>query len=167
MTRILKIILLSILIIVAIPVATFIYSPAALWQTLAGDPDLGPVNFARLVKIPEPNQYLICPPSVCPLEKSDQDAKNYPVDVKTLKQRFIAAIDADKVEILDNSEHTLRFIVRSSLLKIPCTVNLAFFPTDKGSTFAIYARSQIGYSDFGRNEKQVKKWLAKLDSLIF
>lgn len=167
MVRFLKILLLAILIVVAIPVALFIYSPPVLWQTIAGDPDLGPVSFPRLVKAPEPNQYLICPSAVCVLEASDQEAKNYPVDAVTLKLRFIVAIGTDNIEIVEKGDHILRFIVRSDFLKLPTTVNLAFFPTDNGSTFALYARSQIGHSDFGLNEKRVKKWLVELDKLSF
>lgn len=160
-----KILLLAVFVLIAAPIVLFLNSPAAFWERLVGNPDLGHVNFARLTKTPEPNQYLICPQSVCTLVESDEKAKNYPVDAVTLKLRFIAAVGAENIEIVENSDNILRFIVRTPFFQFPDTVSVAFFPTDNGSTFAIYSRSQIGYSDFGTNEKRVKYWISKLEGL--
>ena len=166
MTTTKKIILFLLIVIIALPVAVFFSNPAAFWERIAGSPDLGAVNFARLTKAPTPNQYLICPPSVCTLETSDEKAKNYPLDAVTLKLKFIAAVGAENVEIVENADNVLRFIVRTPFFKFPDTVSLAFFPTDNGSTFAIYSRSQIGYFDLDTNKNRVQKWLKKLASLI-
>lgn len=166
MTRTKKIIIATVLVVAAIPISIFFYSPGAFWERLAGPPDMGAVNFARLTKSPKPNQHLICPPSVCTLESSDQKAKNYPVDAVTLKQRFIATIGTENIEIVENSDNVLRFIVRTPFFEFPDTVSVAFFPTDNGSTFALYSRSQLGYFDLDTNRLRAQKWLAELDKLI-
>ncbi|MEP3526055.1 MAG: DUF1499 domain-containing protein [Hyphomicrobiales bacterium] len=166
MSRIKKILWAALGVTVVVPIAIFFHSPESFWQRLAGSPDLGPTNFARLTKSPKPNQHLICPPSVCTLEPSDQKAKNYQVDAVTLKLRFIATIGTDNIEIVENSDNVLRFIVRTPFFKFPDTVSVAFFPTDNGSTFALYSRSQLGYFDLDTNRLRAQKWLAELDKLI-
>lgn len=166
MTRTKKIILATVLVVVAVLIAIFFNSPASFWERLAGPPDMGPTNFARLTKSPKPNQYLICPPSVCTLETTDDKAKNYPVDAVTLKQQFIATVGTEHIEIVENSDNVLRFIVRTPFFEFPDTVSIAFFPTDNGSTFALYSRSQLGYFDLDTNRVRAQKWLEKLDKLI-
>jgi len=163
MKRIKKVILILISAPVALVVAAFFYSPDTFWARIAGNPDLGAVDFADLVKNRKPNQYLICPPGVCKLATPDAPSEIYPLDPVTLKLRFIAAVGAENIEIVENSDNRLRFIIKTPFWRFPDTVSVAFFPNEKGSTLAIYSRSQIGYSDFGTNRKRVEKWLSALD----
>lgn len=148
---------------VAALAALFLYSPNDFWTHLAGNPDLGPVTFATLKKGPKPNQYLLCPADVCRLETPDDEPRTYPLDATALKQRFLAALSGDNIEIVEDRPLGLRFIVRTPLMRFPDTVNVEFLERTGGATIALYSRSKLGRSDLGINAKRAKGWIAVLE----
>ncbi len=48
------------------------------WQALFGPPDLGPVDFTRLVRRSTPNDALACPAGLCPAAKADIETPVFP-----------------------------------------------------------------------------------------
>lgn len=142
----------------------FLISPNTFWSRIAGNPDLGPVNFETLTKHRKPNQYLLCPGDICKIETPDDKPALYPMDAKSLKEKFISVLQGSKVETVAEDERTFRFITRSPILRFPDTVSVEFFDVEGGSTLAIYARAQLGYADFGANKTRVKGWIEKLDA---
>lgn len=164
MKQLRKIFIITISALILTTAVTFLASPAKFWMRMVGNPDLGPVDFTTLAKSPDPNQYLLCPINICKLETPDDEPKTYPFNAQILKQKFLDVISDKNTEMIKQDEHTVRFIARSSILQFPDTVSVEFFDIEKGSTMAIYSRSQIGYSDFGTNESRVRRWLEKLDN---
>lgn len=162
MRRIMSIILATILLVICAGIALFLYSPEDFWRRLAGDADLGPVEFETLRKSPKPNQYLVCPDKLCAYQEPDEVSKIYPYPATILKERLMAVIGTD-IEIVENSDHAIRFIVRTPTMRFPDTVSIRVFDVVGGSALAIYSRSKLGYMDFRANETRVKRWLAALE----
>ena len=77
-----------------------------------------------------------------------------------LKSTFIQALGTEGRSTVDDAGDELRFIMRSPTLRFPDTISVEFFDVKGGATLAIYARAQIGYKDFGANEKRVRRWLS-------
>ncbi|MEM8794372.1 MAG: DUF1499 domain-containing protein [Pseudomonadota bacterium] len=139
--------------------------PDKVWETIAGDPDLGPVVFQTLEKTEKPNQFLVCPPDYCQRASIDMEAPVFPVPAKDLKAAVDkAAMEKKNVTRVFEGPLELRYLFRSPAFRFPDTVSIEFIDVNGGSTLAIYARAQLGYADFGVNEKRVKKWLEKIQA---
>lgn len=164
MRRIMNLILFAIILLICAGVALFLYAPENFWSRIAGSPDLGPVEFATLKKSPKPNQYLVCPENICAYQEPDEVSKIYPYSATILKDRLMQVIGSD-IEIVEDSDQTVRFIIRTPIMRFPDTVSIQVFDVDGGAAVAIYSRSQLGYMDFRANETRVKRWLAALERL--
>ena len=142
-------------------------APAQLWRLLAGDPDLGPVDFATLRKTDKPNQYLVCPQTFCQNAEIDRLSNVYAVDARSLKAALDAiAMGRRGVEKVAEDATSIRYVTRSAAFKFPDTVSVRFYDLEGGSSLAIYARAQLGYADFGANQNRVERWLKALEQKI-
>jgi uncharacterized protein (DUF1499 family) len=137
------------------------------WQGFFGSPDLGPVDFAALVRRATPNDALACPPGLCPQAKPDIDVPIYPVPATRLRAIIAEAAACEPNTVLIHSTQTQdRFLVRTRFMRFPDTVVAHVFARGEGrSTVALYSRSQIGRSDFGVNLRRLKRWLERISGL--
>lgn len=132
--------------------------------------DIGPTDFATLIRRASPNDALVCPPERCPHAKPDAVAPVYAMPPAQLLARLRrVALAEPGVEELprgaDSGGGALRLVQRSRLFRYPDTIDIEVFPAGAGgSTLAIYSRSLVGYGDMGVNRARVTRWLAQIDT---
>lgn len=135
-----------------------------LWSALFGPPDLGPVDFTRLVRRASPNDALACPVGLCGDARVDIVTPVYDLPHHILAARVRALVEAEPAAMRvaeAGGGRGDRFVVRTSLLRYPDTVDVLVLPAEGGrSTLALYSRSQIGRSDLGANLARIRRWLA-------
>ncbi len=134
-----------------------------LWGALFGSPDLGPVDFTRLVRRSTPNDALACPKGLCGTTKVDLETPVYALphnELSALMRSFVEA-EPGAVRVAEAAGgRGDRYVVRTSLMRYPDTVDVLVLPAEGGrSTVAIYSRSQIGRSDLGANLARIRRWL--------
>lgn len=129
-----------------------------------GDPDLGYIDFPSVTKTRRPNQFLLCPKDICKNETPDAEPPVFKMTKERLKTNFITALGTEGRSTVDDAGDSLRFIMRSPILRFPDTINVEFFDVQDGATLAVYARAQIGYRDFRVNEKRVRRWISTLET---
>jgi hypothetical protein len=139
---------------------------AALYETVFGPPDLGPVEFETFRRGTRPNTALACPPGFCANAAGDFDPGVFPVPDEELRRRFTAfALAEPRVAPVYRSDGPGRpvqdrYIQRSERMSFPDTIDVRFIAlSDTTSTLAIYSRSQIGYRDFGVNLARIRRWI--------
>lgn len=150
--------------ILGIAVLLFFRSPETFWELVIGDPDLGHVDFPTLKKNRRPNQFLLCPKEVCKNETPDAEPPVFKMTKERLKTSFTQALGTESRSTVDDAGDGLRFIMRSPIFRFPDTISVEFFDIQGGATLAIYSRAQIGYRDFGANEKRVRRWISTLET---
>jgi hypothetical protein len=142
------------------------YGIAGLWQTIAGPPDLGPVDFASISRSTSGNDALFCPPGLCAASRPDGVSPVFAATVQRLRDaiRVIEVNDPDLFFLArDDSVPQDRYLARTPLLRYPDTINVRFHDLGQGrASLSVYSRSQIGRSDFGVNRARVEAWLAEL-----
>jgi uncharacterized protein (DUF1499 family) len=135
------------------------------YEKVFGPPDLGPIAFGRLMRRWLPNDALACPPGECGSADVDVRPSSYPGtadDLRRRVQRFFLERGGSLVASDDAALHD-RFVVRTTLMRFPDTVDVEIFPVDaEHATLAVYSRSQLGYYDFGTNLRRIR---ALLDAL--
>lgn len=133
------------------------------WAALFGPPDLGPVDFTRLVRRTSPNDALACPAGLCGEARVDIVTPVYALPHHELAERLRALVLADP-----NARRMAeagggrgdRYVVRTPLMRYPDTVDVLVLPAEGGrSTVALYSRSQIGHGDLGANLARIRRWL--------
>lgn len=138
------------------------------WRMIGGPADLGAIEFETLSRSTRPNSFLLCPPDFCKSSRPDQISPVFSVPADRLLELFrqIAMAD-DNVVRYDHTPDQDRFVQRSPRLHFPDTISARFIAVDEiTSTLAVYSRSQIGYSDWGVNEKRVYRWLEALTARV-
>jgi uncharacterized protein (DUF1499 family) len=132
-------------------------------------PPVETIDFAKLRKIPKPNQYLVCPQDHC-LETPDLTSRVYPVNATKLVAicHKIIMAESDVVEqARDDTALKVDYVQRTHRMRYPDLITVQFLEHPKGqSTIAIYSRSVYGYSDRGVNKARITDWLAKLDKAL-
>ncbi|MHB2166798.1 DUF1499 domain-containing protein [Alsobacter sp. R-9] len=133
------------------------------WSALFGNPDLGPVDFTRIVRRSTPNDALACPPGLCGTAAVDIMMPAYDLPFHALRERLLALVAAEPgaVRVAEaGGGRGDRFVVRTPLMRYPDTVDIMVLPAEGGrSTAAIYSRSQLGRSDLGANIARIRRWL--------
>jgi uncharacterized protein (DUF1499 family) len=133
------------------------------WSAAFGPPDLGPIDFTRLVRRSTPNDALVCPPGLCGSAMPDVLSSIYALSPHDLRSRFaaIALEEPGAVQVGEaGSGRGDRFVVRTPLMRYPDTVDVMVLPIEGGrSTVALYSRSQLGRSDLGTNLQRLRRWL--------
>lgn len=62
---------------------------------------------------------------------------------------------------------TASFVARTKLMRFKDDIDVEIIPlSDNRSSFIIYSRSRIGYSDMGANRKRVDQWLKVLSEHV-
>ncbi len=140
---------------------------AALYETVFGSPDLGPVEFETLRRAATPNTALACPPGFCANAAADVDPGVFQGPEEELRRRFtqFALAQPRVIPVFRHASPGLptqdRYVQRSALMSFPDTIDVRFIPlTETTSTLAVYSRSQIGRSDLGVNLARIRLWTA-------
>jgi uncharacterized protein (DUF1499 family) len=127
--------------------------------------DVPVVDFATLQRNPTPNQYLLCPASLCTTQ-TDGAAPVFDMTAEKLQAAWDQMIaEQPRVQVLrrDITNIQVDYVQRSRILRFPDLVTVRFLPVDDAhATLAIYSRSVYGKGDFGVNRDRVEHWLAKL-----
>ena len=148
-------------------IAFFAMDREGFWQRVAGNPDLGEIDFATLGPAPKPNEGLICPPEHCKNRLPDQASKEYTIPAEQLKNELVSALaQLPLTHRVDDETSPLkaRYVTFSPLMRYPDTMNIEFIAlSDSRSTIAIHGRAQIGQSDLGANLRRIQFWLKNID----
>ena len=163
MMRVLRYILLAI-VGIAVAVAALILEGSTL-ESVFKVGDVPVVDFATLQRDSIPNQYLLCPATLCTTQ-TDGAAPVFDMPVEKLQAAWDAMIaEQPRVQVFrrDITNMQVDYVQRSRLLRFPDLVTVRFLPMDDAhATLAIYSRSVYGKGDFGVNRDRIEHWLAKL-----
>jgi uncharacterized protein (DUF1499 family) len=154
---------------IAIAVLALILEGETLETAIFSIDEVPMIDFATLERGPTPNQYLLCPTSVCSTQ-TDGAAPVYDVPVTKLQAAWDEMIaEEPRVQVLrrDITNQQIDYVQRTRLLRFPDLVTVRFVPVDDThATLVIYSRSVYGEGDFGVNRARVEEWLAKLKARI-
>jgi uncharacterized protein (DUF1499 family) len=138
------------------------------WAMAFGSPDLGAVDFHRLIRRTTPNDALVCAPGLCGQAKPDLTAPVFPMTAHDLRQRIraVALAEPGGIQVAEAASGMGdRYVVRTPLMRYPDTVDVLVLPQPDGkSTVMMYSRSQIGRSDLGANLARLRRWLAAIEA---
>lgn len=138
------------------------------WERMAGPFPDRTVDFTDLQRDERPNSFLMCPPGVC--SGADAESPVFAVGVEPLQQTFLAIIRTSprlRETAADKEARQYDFVQYSRFMGFPDSVTIRFFDMGKGrSSFAIFSRAHIGYSDFGVNRARVEGWIAMLEEKL-
>ncbi|MBI1386789.1 MAG: DUF1499 domain-containing protein [Rhizobiales bacterium] len=150
-------------------VAWFLVGPERLWS-MFGSADLGPVEFATLVRRANPNDALACSPRFCKAN-SDFLPPTFATDAQGLRAAMARVIASEpNIRNVGSGDvaMTERYVQRTPLLRFPDTIVVRYFQLEpgEGNTLAIYSRSQLGYSDMGIKKARIARWIDRLKTLV-
>ncbi|MCP1199844.1 DUF1499 domain-containing protein [Notoacmeibacter sp. MSK16QG-6] len=155
-----KIALIIIASLVAFVLAAFLflvlYGRTTGWETKSRKADQDIYDFAAGRRSATDNDALACSEGLC-----DETDIVLPVPSAGPEKAFAAlerniAADSDKVERVDDKSDPFyrRYVVRTQLMRFPDTVDIRWSPEG----WRAMSRSLIGRSDFGGNEKRLRRW---------
>ena len=140
----------------------------ALWSALAGPADEAAFSFDSPVRRTNPNDALACPADRCRAATVDLVTPVYDVPPERLRAIVVEVATAEPgTALIDTpAEAHDRYLLRSRLLRFPDLVDVRILPQGEGrSTLALYARSRIGYWDFGVNRARLARWLKRIGAI--
>ncbi len=124
--------------------------------------DFEAVAFADLELTENPNQFLVCSPSICNADPH-ADSPVFDVSVDELRERWhevIASQPRMEVLVADQERDHFEYVQRSARFRFPDIIVVRFISVSPSqSTLAIYSRSVYGKSDFGLNRERIEAWL--------
>ena len=124
--------------------------------------DFEAVAFADLKLTENPNQFLVCSPSICNADPH-ADSPVFDVSVDELRERWhevIASQPRMEVLVADQERYQFEYVQRSARFRFPDIIVVRFISVSPSqSTLAIYSRSVYGKSDFGVNRERIEAWL--------
>lgn len=137
----------------------------AVWPTLFGPPERAAVSFKDWDRAPGDNEYILCPPDLCPGETNGPSPEfAVPVDdLRAAWERMVAR--KPHTDRLSWDEDTMQgdWEVRTPVLRFPDTVTARFLSLGEGrSTLAVFSRSHYGKSDLGTNGRRISQWMDDL-----
>ena len=153
----------------------FVVGPGAVWQQVAGNPDLGAQRLESLARTGKPNDALLGPTAALAIAP-DAATPVFDIPPVELFDTLITRIDeAGTVMWVESDEAQLyaRGITRSPLMAFPDTNHIWVLPVTgenagpatEQSTLVLYAAAQLGQSDMGKNRERMDAWLALLDDV--
>jgi uncharacterized protein (DUF1499 family) len=153
---------------IAIAVAALIWEGTTL-ESMLPVGDVPVIDFATVQRGPDPNQYLLCPKTMCTTE-TDGEAPVFDVAVEQLQVAWDEMLaEQPRLEVLrrDVTNTQIDYVQRTRLLRFPDLVTVRFVPIDDAhATLAIYSRSVWGKGDMGVNRKRVEEWLARVQAKL-
>ncbi|EDQ31467.1 hypothetical protein HPDFL43_13697 [Hoeflea phototrophica DFL-43] len=157
----LKTILLSILMLIAIASVLFFYviGPEKSWEKMAGPPDRGPYDFTTAPRSSTANDALACTEGL--YENPDfliapfDDAPE--IVIERLSQRLLASDElARRVDDRSNPAKA-RFVTHSPIMRFPDMIHIEARPLPNGRTGVMaYAKAQLGTNDLGKNRERLE-----------
>ena len=119
------------------------------------------INFKSLKRPPKPNTCLVAPENHCLAAEPDFEPPEFDLSPRGLFSKFNETVAATRNfgrVAADAEQLRLKFVVTTGLMRFKDDVDIEIVPLADGrSTFAIYSRSRVGYSDLGANRKRVEK----------
>src|SRR5688572_1895006 len=127
------------------------------------------IDFATLQRDSVPNQYLLCPKTMCTTQ-TDGEAPVFDVPIEQLQVAWDEMLaEQPRLQVLRREVTNVQidYVQRTRLLRFPDLVTVRFVPIDDThSTLAIYSRSVWGKGDMGVNRTRVEEWLARLKARV-
>lgn len=124
------------------------------------------INFKSLKRPPKPNTCLVAPENHCLAAEPDFAPPSLDLSPRGLFSKFSEVIGAERSfgkVAADAEQLRLKFVATTGLMRFKDDVDIEIIPLDGGgSTFAIYSRSRVGYSDLGANRKRVTKLIGQV-----
>ena len=143
-------------------VVFFLYGREKSWERLAGSPDSGQVDLLTVRRSLSSNDAMAGTEGL----RADVDIvlPAYDENARVLLDRLATTIEtvdplARRVDDGSDPRH-LRYVTYSPLMRFPDLVTAQVVALDDGKTgLLIYARAQLGRTDFGANLGRVKSYL--------
>jgi len=133
----------------------------AVWATLLGPGERGPVAFETLEPPGRPNRYLVCPRDLC--RRAAAESPIFAASVAEQRRAWDRLLDREGARRLRDEGGQIEVEVRTPWLRFPDLVTIRPIPSEADrSTVAVYSRSLYGHSDFGVNAARVRAWLRAL-----
>jgi hypothetical protein len=133
------------------------------WLALLGPPDLGPVEFAVLRRVPSGGDALACAADVCPLAQADAVPPVYAVAGARLREIVRSVAEREPRTALvftDRWGEQDRYVARTAWLRCPDTVVVEIVGRGEGrSSLALYIRSQAGCPVPATSRSRLTRWL--------
>ena len=119
------------------------------------------INFKSLKRPPKPNTCLVAPENHCLAAEPDFAPPEVDLSPRGLFSKFSKTVAATRGfgKVSSDAEKLrLKFVATTGLMRFKDDVDIEIIALEDGrSTFAIYSRSRVGYSDLGANRKRVTK----------
>jgi uncharacterized protein (DUF1499 family) len=124
------------------------------------------IQFKSLKRPPKPNTCLAAPENFCLASEADFAPPEFDLSTADLFTKINDLISGERSfgQLTADAEAIrLKFVATTGLMRFKDDVDIEIIPIGEGkSTFAIYSRSRVGYSDLGANRKRVTKLIAEL-----
>lgn len=134
------------------------------WIALFGPPDLGPVDFASLRRVPSRSDALACAADICPLAQADAVPPDLAVPGARLREIVRAWAERQPRTALvftDRWGEQDRYVARTAVLRCPDTITVEIVGRGEGrSSLALYIRSQAGCPVLATSGGRLTRWLA-------
>lgn len=163
--------LLVVLAAVAAVVALLLLTPLGErpLTALFGVGERGAIDFEHLELTDRPNQFLICPPDLCAVQRH-ADSPLFAVPVERLRAAWRDLVASQPRTVLlteDPDGQQADYLQRSARFRFPDIITVRFIALSPSqSTLAIYSRSLYGKSDLGVNRKRIEAWLKDLEQSL-
>ncbi len=124
------------------------------------------ISFKTLKRPPKPNTCLVAPDNHTLAAEPDFAPPELNLSGRALFSKFNEVIASERgFGKIQSDPETLRikFVATTGLMRFKDDVDIEIIPLDDArSTFAIYSRSRVGYSDLGANRKRVTKLIDRV-----
>lgn len=148
--------------------ALFVIGPQRVWETVAGDPDSGPLVIETIERTGRPNDALLGPADLLPVQP-DAETPVYAIPAPALFARLIDAIQEEgAVTWVERDPVGLyaRALTFSPRLRFADVNHVWVVPMEgQTSTVVFYAAAHMGYSDMGKNRERLDEWLSLIDDV--
>jgi len=124
------------------------------------------ISFKALKRPPKPNTCLVAPENHCLAAEPDFEPPVLAMTGRGPLSKLSEIIAAERrwgqVET-DPEALRIKFVATTGLMRFKDDVDVEVIPVAEGkSTFAIYSRSRVGYSDLGANRKRVNDLIGRV-----
>lgn len=126
------------------------------------------ITFKSLKRPPKPNTCLVAPENYCLAAEPDFAPPVMAMSGRGLFSRISEIVASErrwsKIEV-DPDALRIKFVATTGLMRFRDDIDIEVIPVEEGkTTFAIYSRSRVGYSDLGANRKRVKDLIRRVNT---